>query len=450
MKLLFKGLLFFISFTFIACDDSFPDLGSSIRPIGDQISLSTDTFHLVSENYFSDPISQSRNPSQLIIGHFYDERYGSTSAEIFAQFNCPVGFIFPPNATPDSVILRLNFNNVYGDTLSPMNVSVYEMNKASFSYSGSYFSTLDPSDYASPLQKLGDRIIKARVKTTNATDFIRIKLDGDNFPNRFFNDAKYSSITDFITFFKGLYIKTEFGSSTMLLVKNIDMLYYYHYFSPQGDTINHYKTFSSSDDVRRVNRIIHHDTASIRQTWSAHDSLNYVAAPSKIYTRVRIPLQKINNSMKSKLGDAKQLMINSAVLKVELKNGIVNNTLLTPPRIARMLLIKESEINSFFSKRLMPSDTLAIYAELGTQTIAGVTSYHYSFNLGGLIAREIQNSKTTMLSDLEMVLMPITTELNKDGNVIAIHPEYGISAITIASGKHPTSPMRIKMVYSGF
>jgi hypothetical protein len=57
-------------------------------------------------------------------------------------------------------------------------------------------------------------------------------------------------------------------------------------------------------------------------------------------------------------------------------------------------------------------------------------------------------------SDLNLRLVPVqvtsTTSSTGTTSITAVKQQTGMSAITILSGKDVTTPMRIKMIYSGF
>ena len=98
-----------------ACADNLQNMGSSVQPSSDAIIVCADTLHLSSYN---DPVDYIYSrPDSFLLGNFYDNRIGTTRAEIMAQVACPVGFTYPEGAEVDSVELYLYYNTWFGTVI---------------------------------------------------------------------------------------------------------------------------------------------------------------------------------------------------------------------------------------------------------------------------------------------------------------------------------------------
>lgn len=451
--ILFFGALLFL----FSCTNDLTDIGKGIQPTSDQIMIGTDTFHLSSKTVFVDSIFS--RPDSFLLGTFYDTKFGTVQADILAQVNCPEGFKFPPNAVADSAKIMLYFSSCFGDSLAPLDLNIYEINKKTFSYTGFYPSNINPSDYTDLSLKLGERIIIAGGKT-DSTKIIKFKLKND-FVQRFFNDTYFKSTDDFLGFFKGIYITANFGASTLLNINTINLKYYYHYYYQTknitgGDstaTVNDYLTFPANAEVRQVNRVLHPDRKIVV---NPDNNVNYISSPANLQTRIGLPLNKIQKRLNAGI-NGKKLTINSALLKVEVTDT-EQDTILHP--IAQyLLIIKESAIDRFFNNNELPSDTCAVlaqytYAEIGT---TGVYEQYYTFNLAKLIANELNITKqkrTTPVENMNLRIIPVSvgTSTSSSGttSITSVKQQYLMNAVTIRSGYNSTSPMRINLVYSGF
>lgn len=454
-------------FLLIACNDAtINDMGSSIQPASDKIVVSSETFGVISENYFV-PYMYARQDS-FLLGTFYDEKYGTTHADIFAQVEPPLHHVYPPNTTPDSIILVLYYRKFFGDRYSPMNVSVYEMNKATFEYSKAYPTNIDPNDYVNR----ADNSLLVGQKTFSPVDaqmkrdstYITIKLSND-FLNRFTNiDADtYSSEEKFLKFFKGLFITSDFGAASMLYVKQIDLEYYHHYSYIREDiknvhgqdsteTVNSVITFAANKSVRQVNRFLHPDTTAIKNKLAAASpQVHYLSSPANIYTRVKLPLKTMQQRLEN---NSLRLSINSAKLRVDI--GEINTDKLAQPFPSNILLIKESEYNNFFEKRALPSNSTAI---IGTYSYeknndTGEIEYFYSFDIANLITNEFKNAKlsnSSSLSDeLSFLLVPVRAASDANGNIKEVTQQFILNAVTLCGGTHNTKPIKARVVYSSF
>jgi len=449
-------LLFLLSFFVYSCTDNLTDIGKGIQPSSDQITIGADTFHLSSKTIFVDSIFS--RPDSFLLGTFYDTKFGTTQADILAQVNCPEGFKFPPNSVPDSAKIILYYTGCFGDTLSPLDLNIYEINKKTFSYTEQYASNLNPADYTDRSLKLGERIIRAGAKTS-VPKTIEFKLKSD-FIQRFFNDTHFKSTDDFLGFFKGMYITANFGASTLLNIGLINLRYYYHYNYQtkninSGDstaTVNDYLSFPANSEVRQVNRIQHPDRASVIPQ---NSEVNYLASPANLQTQITLPLNNIKNRLNTGINN-KKLTINSALLKVEVTNTEQDTVLHSI--VKYVLLVKESLKDSIFINKELPTDTRSVLAIYTTALKTGTTNvyeHYYTFNVAKLIANELKNAPVGKPIDpLNVRLIPvaITTTTNSNGavSITSVKQQYLMSAVTIRSGKNSSSPMKLNMVYSGF
>lgn len=478
MKSYSIALLFILSLLTFSCSDNLTNVGTNLQPSSDLISVGTDTFHVSTQNIFVK--SMSSRQDSFLLGSFYDKKYGSTQADILAQVNCPVGFKYPEGAHADSAKLMLNYFSSFGDNSSPLNVNIYEMNKdATFDYSTPYPSNLDPALYTNRLLKLGERTFTAVDAAKIRENSVAIKLS-DDFVQRFFPDttkAYYTSDTAFVkTFFKGMYITTNLGTSTMLNIGETGInLYYYYHFNRTEKTISgkdtiiktdRYKIFPANQEVRQINRFMHPDTAAIRTKLEVNkfDTVNYISSPANIQTRVNIPLARMEKRMghNSTIAD-KNLVVNNAMLQVDVRE--LDEATLAQPIVKYLMLIKESAVDRFFNNKEVFSDTCALMGTFSSSQIGttGVYKYYYTFDVATLVANEIKKAgqnNTTLPESLKMVLLPVRVTANSSGLVTAVKHQFLMSAVTIRSGneievdpntgKKVTAPMRIKVVYSGF
>lgn len=441
-----------------ACKDNVDSMGVSIQPTQDAIKVCADTFHLSSENYFAEYIYS--RPDSFLLGNFYDPRLGTTQAEILAQLACPVGFQYPEGAQPDSAELYLYYSTWFGDENSPVRINVYEMDKATFEYSETYPSNIDAATYCSRNTLLGNAVITAGSPVDSAyssgsgkyVPFIRIRMPAD-FVGRFFNDTSYGSVEEFSQFFKGLYITTDFGTTCLLNISQMELTLFYH-FSYEKDgrdtVVSNYKNFPANAEVRQVNRILHPDRETVIQSV---DSINYVASPAHVFTRVRIPSKRLCDTVAYNLLD-KRAYVNSAIVRVDLTDIDVDEW--NKPS-EHVLLIKESAMDRFFANKELPVDTCAILAALNkTDKGDGSYSYSYSFNLSGILSQEIRTIPDMRQEYIDMMMVPVSVGMTINSNygttvssISSVKHHQGMSVATLNSAVNLTAPMKLSLLYSG-
>jgi hypothetical protein len=299
---------------------------------------------------------------------------------------------------------------------------------------------------------------------------IRIKLT-DAFAKRFFNVRDFSSQEAFCESFKGLYLVSDFGGSTVLYVKNISMSVYYHFSLPrqnQSDTIvQDTKTFYANSEVRQINRYLYPDREDIIEELRNKPDTNYIISPANIYTRLSLRMDSIYQRINEQLGnsDDYRVYVNRANLTVDV---LYDNSSSLRPRdewdmpAAYMLLVREDKMESFFSSNELPTDTTAILSSLSAETdTSGNITYCYSYNLSGLLTQQlrlkqqIQQGTVFPEEELNFLLVPVavsTTSTSTSSAITAVKPLQTISATQIRSANYSDnhSTMDLEMVYSGF
>lgn len=455
-KFIFCMAIIMIAISFNACENVADNLGVSIQPTADKIYLSQDTFHLMSETVPVDNIISI--PDSLLLGTFIDDNLGTTRADILTQMALPsTGFTYLDESvaktTPDSVVLKMYFDTYFGLTNSPFEINVYELKKGLIK-SQNYYSNLDPAEYVDFSKKLNANSELYTVKnglTDAILSNISIKLS-DDFLNRFFNKNPqiFKSQADFLNFFKGLYITTDFGSSTLINIKNLYITLYYHYiYNNDTSVIKSYHSFPANSEIVKVNRVMHPNRTLVL---SPDDEYNYVVSPANYQTKVRIPLARIRQRINSKIGN-KELSINSAILKLNVQDKSLWGSNSIIPYVSNLLLIKQSALNDFFKKHELPSDTVALVAALSSESVTA-TTYKYSYmfnNLVPLIKNEIKKNNTDEY--LDMVLVPVNAAISStttSNTITSINQNTQMQGVSIYSGKNKDIPMKLEMVFSGF
>jgi hypothetical protein len=444
---------------FSSCSGDY-DLGTSVQPSGDGIVLGTDTFYV---NSFSIKTGTNSSPAScsadsLLLGEFYDATYGTTRGEILAQFTAPNKFSLPAGAVADSLSLTLVFNTWKGSKHSPVQISAYEMDKGTLDYNTTYYTTEDASKYCSKSKLLGSRISVAvpdtLTDTTSYQPHLKYKFSADEV-KRFFNaaqDGTFNSQSSFANFFKGIYLRSEYGDGSIWNIHHLYMtLYYkYHAFVSNKDTIlTSGLIFPASKDVRQIGLISHKDIISTIA--SVPDSVSYITAPAGIYTQVNIPVGRILNKAKQRFG-SKVINFNHAGMTAEVVNrDTINAYALKPP--ATLLLTRKANLVNYLKNYNYSSDTLMI-------ATYNSTKHCYTFDLSSMLTAKLHkyygNSVIPESAVEEMVLVPIEYSLasSSSSTITSVKQQSTLSAVQIRNkkthNKSYDSPLRINILYNGF
>ncbi|MDD3079508.1 MAG: DUF4270 domain-containing protein [Paludibacter sp.] len=463
-----------LSLLTFSCADDFTNMGVEVQPTSDAIIVDTATLALTSENYY--PNFMYSRPDSLLLGTFVDETYGTVYADILTQVEPPVDFSYPPGSVADSAKIILYYYTWFGNQYSPMEVNIYEMNKdTTFLYSNAYKSDINIFDYTDLTQNLSHRIFSAKDATIIRDDATTIEFPlNQDFVQRFSDQMKIHytdngigneidngvdtlDVAKFQKMFNGLYITTDFGTASLLYIRGVVLRYYFHYkYLAEGDTdsttVNTYVNYPANKEVRTINRFQHPDRETVKQRLNATDTVNYLSSPTNVYTKINIPLKKLQDSINAKIGD-KTLLLNRAILRIDATDIDTDPSDVTPILPTSIILIKgdTTSYNDFFENRDLPSNTTAILARYSSETndTTDVTNYYYSFDLAPLLTNELKKHQT-LPDTMSFMVVPVSLKYDGSSSIMEVKPQNLIKAVKLCSGSHPTKPMKLNLVYSGF
>ena len=254
---------------FTACKDDVPYTGQSVLEPQDHIIVLADTFAFSSVIDSCDAIISQAD--SFLLGEIETD-YGLLQASIMTQLACPEGYRYPEGFSVDavdSVCLFMYYGSWTGEAYAPLSIDAYMMDKKTFDYAGIYPTDLNIDDYfLDPANKksilANRRVVVAAEKQDSAQDYygnyvpmVRMRVN-DDFMRYFASIQTFESQEKFNQAFKGLYIKTSFGSSTMLNVSDIALGVYYHFTyekAGKDTTVQDMKAFYANAEVRTVNHL---------------------------------------------------------------------------------------------------------------------------------------------------------------------------------------------------
>ncbi len=456
----------------ISCSEDNLAAGSSILTSEDKITVQVDTFDMRSAILPCDSIISW--PDSFLLGEM-ENSYGTMHAQILTQFACPEGFQYPSDIVVDSMEIALSYRTYDGDGNTPMVIDVKRM-KETFQYSSSYSTSISIDQYVaedapSILEHPKILVASERVDSSIYTDgtyatVVRAKLS-DEFVDWFTDPAyperrHYTTQEDFDQWFKGLYIYSDFGGSTILNVTDIALIVHYSFSYKRGDRdtiVNDEKALYANSEVRQVNAIRYDQKEEVFKRLEQDSSLyNYIVAPANIYTDLMLPMGAIKDSIMKKVGN-KRPYVNMAKVRVQVDNLYEGKSSLREPDdwsqpAAYMLLLKAEAFQRFFLYKELPSDTCALLASLAYTTVDGTDDvvYYYEYELASLLTNILRHKEDTT-NILDMVLVPVSVQYASSSStavITAVKQQQTISATKIYSASNVFSPMSIEVVFSGF
>lgn len=231
MKIKHMPLLIALSIAglFASCNDS-GSLGLDLLPNNDGIGVfKSDTFTLKSYTIREDSLAVQQ-PSRILFGELNDPVFGISQVSASYQVRLLTeNIILGDNLQADSLVLSLSYEGYYGDTLSPLNITVYELDE-SLSQDSIYYSNqfvaYKPTPLASftyeprpnSVSEVNEPQITGQDSIFKYAGVLRIPLSNE-ITQRILNasgTADLQNNTNFLQFFKGVYITAERANSSDL------------------------------------------------------------------------------------------------------------------------------------------------------------------------------------------------------------------------------------------
>ncbi|MEN9441357.1 MAG: hypothetical protein RLZ33_1434 [Bacteroidota bacterium] len=207
----------------VACKKKESTLGNDVLDPNSLLnSTQVDTFQLTTFTIAEDSLI-SDNPAYAVLGSYNDPKFGKVEASFYTQvvlsgLNPNFGDISA--ITVDSLVLGLEYADYYGE-LSPQTVEVYQLTEK-IDVDSTYYSFQDKAHSSTNLVVPGyetftptpngetiigedtvDAQLRIRLNNSLATQLINESASGG---------TNYSSIDNFTSYFKGLYVKVNNGS----------------------------------------------------------------------------------------------------------------------------------------------------------------------------------------------------------------------------------------------
>lgn len=475
MKKIVVILVAFVCLLLTGCKDDSSMAGTAVLEPTDKITVREDSFPLFTMIDTCDYVISS--PDSFLLGEYKTE-YGTIKADILTQMACPEGYSYPENVVFDSMRIYIYFTSWVGSERSPLSINMYEMDRETLEYNPNpkYKTNEDVNRFCSledsTLILSQKRIIVAEHRN-DSTYFasldaflpvVSFSVDPNSaFFKRFTSYMSYGSQQEFNErVLKGLYITTDFGSSTVLNISNIGMIVNYHFtyerFDGEVVTEKGEKSFYSNSEVKQLNRYLYEDRASLLQTLQEDSLYNYLVAPAGIYTYIDLPMHQMYDTI---LG-AERFATHSAYVNLAQLKVMVNNKNASSPLADQVLLIKcgdnNARLHSFFANKELPSDTVAVLGSLTTSVdVVGNTIYYYAFDISTMLTGILHTNPQSLQDEdamLRMALVPVSTITSTSSNgatrVVSIKEAQTVSATRLYSTKNPAAQTTLQVVSSLF
>lgn len=480
IKLLASSLML-LALAFVSCDDNTDSIGSSLIDEVDKINIKADTFEISSRTIIADSVL-ARNITGYL-GRVKDPETGAIiNGDYMAQFNTLESFEMPKKDSlvtwqknreiiADSCEIRLFFNKYYGDSLSQMKLTVYEMDKP-MREDTTYYSNYTPFPKLireggikqNRTYTLADFTEADSVKSnSNYVPNIRIRLndsytdkDGVTYNNygTYLMRKYYEDPENFRNSYKflhnimpGFFFKMTSGLGSMAYINSAQIYIHFkynQYVETKPDTvINTSTSFTGTEEVLQTTTFSN-DKDRIKEL-AAVDDCTYLKTPAGLFTELTLPVEEIMNGH-----DGETLNTARVELK-RLNNGSSDLYALDIPQT--VLMVHKDSLENFFKDNKVADYKTSFIATYSS------TSNSYTFNNISGMVNMMHNEKMAGRASEDwnkVVLVPVTpgyssTSSGGTASIIKLTHDMSLTSTRLVGGRNnPHEPIKISVIYSKF
>lgn len=351
-----------------ACDETTDTLGGSLTNASDMIRVEDATFAVTTSTALA-PSVLSRSATGYL-GRVKDPETGAyVKSDFLTQFHVPENYAFPDITTmahglrADSCDLRLFLDKYYGDSLTTMHATLWELSRP-IEEDKDYYSSLDP--VAEGFVRIAEGAVKSgkafSLVNTNVKDSVRYAgsytnnilftlnapytdTQGRSYSNygSYILERYHSSPDDFKNSYTfshrvcpGFWVELTGGLGCMAQIRSSQLNVYY----TKRDSIDHatYNSFAGTEEVRQLTRIT---SAPERLLELARDPAStYVKSPAGLVTELLLPVEEVYEGHE---GDS----INSArIALTRIMPEVSGEYALPAPET--LLMVEKSQADDFF------------------------------------------------------------------------------------------------------
>ena len=460
-----------------SCDDTTDNLGSSISNIRDIVAIDTATFDIKTTSILADSVLSRSTIGYL--GRIKDpETNCYLTSDFMTQFHTLEDFEFPNRDSlayydKDSIIhkgiikadsceIRLFVESSYGDSLAPMKLTAYEMNKPMIE-TQNFYSNFDPMAegyirqngiHKDKVYTLVDLTVKDSIRNdaSSYSDNIQIRLNepytdkqGRTFNNfgtylmqmYYDNPENYKNSINFINkVAPGFFFKSKSGLGNIANITTSKLTLYFTYLS--GDSITEgYTTFAGTEEVLQTTTISN-DKDNLKQLLK--DTCTYIKSPAGIFTEMTIPVDSIIR------GHETDSISMAKITLTRIENKVKSDYALKVP--TTLLMIPKDSIYSFFENHQIVNYKNSFLASWSYNPSNQVYDNTYVFNNISNMISQMNQSDRSSADWNKVVIIPVNVTYDRSGNISKVEHDMSLTSTKLIGGKD--NPLKISVIYSKF
>ncbi len=434
-------ILFLTSLLLVACEKG--GIGLEIQPTEDKLSVVTDSFSISANSVLvANRYSES---DKLFLGNYNDPIYGSSKMDFLAEFRY-LNADFPATAQAKSLQVVLYYKTFFGDSTAVQEATVYELNEP-LVFSENYNSDIKLEDFCDKSTILGKKVYVAYDPTVpepaegeKPCNKVKIDLPISMAQTLLSDRSITQSQTNFVNFFKGVYVTNEYTGQVVLDVDSVNLeLSYVHVpdASKPDSTTTDVRVYPLNKETTGVLRVSNIKTPNLDEI---PDSLLYLSSYLGLVPKLEMPINKI----REKLGFEEGGIVSINNVSLVLEEALCADSTLTELEAPEyLILIRETDIEKFFTQSLYPAK--------GINTVLGV----YEKKLGAYrfnnIADDLYNILVEGYDETELnpyYILPVTGATDIYGTDAVVRHQFRPSGVRLRSGSNEKSNMRLSVTYT--
>lgn len=355
-----------------SCNDG--NIGSSITDTTSHVIK--DSSFVITGTSVANTSLQARSSAQLL-GEVTSEGYGTLVSDVVSEM-MPVANIDTAGSKSEWIdscrlVMRVTSSGFTGDSVVPMRLNVYRLNRE---LPSPIYSDFNPEGYYSKSDLLGSVTYSAN-SLQNDSVFdgsyrkiyvpMPVSLARDLFKLYVADGNAFNTPTNFVKHFPGIYIANSFGRGRVMNFYDSSLEVFYRATEEKtdgGDTIvsKSQVYLGITPEVLVNNNVKLTVDDKVKQMVAAGDAV--VMGPAGYEVEVKFPIKQILSNYKANVGSDLSV-INTLALSLPVET-IKNTYDVAPPQY--LLMVKKGKKNEFFDGDSLTNSKNSFYASYSSST----------------------------------------------------------------------------------
>ena len=461
-------------FGMVSCDDTTNTIGGSLIDNIDKLSVKADTFNVTSKTVLADRVIGRTSTGYL--GRMEDpETRSMVTGNFMAQFHVLSDYQLPKSDSimsrdangiiADSCDIRLYYSSYYGDSLSQMKLTAYELQKP-IEEGQVYYSDFDPEaqgyirtngiavrrSYTLLDYTEADSIRNKKGYTRNI--IIRLNKpytdkNGQTYNNygtylmRKYeqNPIAFRNVYRFLhEICPGFYFKIDGGSGSMAHILTAQLNIYFKH-KEKGKMREISTNLIGTEEVLQMTNFSN-DNTRLHQL-AVKTGHTYLKTPAGLFTELSLPMSDILSGHSSD-------SINSAkIVLLRQNNTSTSNYQFGIPK--NIVMIPSDSVQSFFTNNRLPDNKTSFLATYNSKQNA------YTFNNIAGIVNLFAHHQNGSANWGKVMLVPVEVQTVKQGTgenaitkITKVSHDMGLSSTKLLGNTAGTNNIKISVIYSKF